>query len=343
MKDINVLGIDLAKTIFQVHGSDPYGKELFRKRLTREGLKRFMINLKPCLIGMEACGGSHYWARLFQAMGHEVKLMSPQYVKPYVKTNKNDRNDAAACAEAVTRPSMRFVPIKSVKQQDLNLVHRVRSRLIKQRIQLTNQTRGLLAEYGIVIAQGEASFRKRLPIILSDMTHGLSLEAKSIFQELYSEYLKIAEQLNHYDRKIQQLSRQEPLCQRLETIPGIGPITSTALLAAVGKAEVFTQSRQLPAWLGLVPKQSSSGTQIRLLGISKRGDGYLRQLFIHGARSVVQRASEKQDRYHRWINQLVQRVGFNKAIVAVANKNARVVWALLRQENLFEADYQTVA
>jgi transposase len=339
MKDISVIGIDLAKTIFQIQGCDERGKELFRKRLSRQKLALFMAQLPKCLVGMEACGGSHYWARRFQEMGHEVRMMSPQYVKPYVKTNKNDVNDAAACAEAVTRPSMRFVPIKTVQQQDVLLLHRVRSRLVKQRIQLTNQTRGLLAEYGIVMAQGEASFRKRLPEILANEQNELSPSARAIFQELYSEYLVIVQKVKSYEEKIQKLSRENKLCQRLETIPGIGPLTSTALVASIGKAEVFTQSRQLSGWLGLVPKQHSSGNQTRLLGISKRGDRYLRALLIHGARSVVQRLGQKKDAYSRWALQLQTRTGFNKTVVALAHKNARVVWALLHHATEFEADF----
>jgi transposase len=342
MKNISVLGIDLAKTIFQIHGANARGKKVFSKRISRQKLATFVANLPPCLIGMEACGGAHYWARRFTEMGHEVKLMSPQYVKPYVKTNKNDANDAEACAEAVTRPSMRFVPIKSIAQQDINLIHRVRERLIKQRIQLTNQTRGLLLEYGIIIAQGEASFKRRLPEILADESV-LSPEANQIFQELYSEYWVIAQQLKAYDLKLKTLSKDHPLCQRLETIPGIGKVTSTALIAAVGKAEVFTQSRQLSGWLGLVPKQHSSGHAIRLGGISKRGDRYLRSLLIHGARSVVQRVGNKKAPYYAWIQQLLNRVGFNKTVVAVANKNARIVWALLHGETSFEAAFGRVA
>lgn len=340
MNNVSVLGIDLAKSIFQIHGRDARGKKVFSKRISRQKLTSFVAKLPQCVIGMEACGGSNYWARRFTEMGHEVRLMSPQYVKPYVKTNKNDANDAEACAEAVTRPSMRFVPIKSPKQQDMQLLHRVRSRLIKQRIQLTNQTRGLLAEYGLIIAQGEASFKRCLPNILADDSGILSSQAQTIFQELYSEYLAIAQKLKGYNEKIQRLSKENPLCQRLETIPGFGKITSTALLAAVGKAETFTKSRQLSGYLGLVPKQHSSGANIRLGGISKRGDRYLRSLLIHGARSVVQRVGNKKEPYYGWIQQLVTRIGFNKTVVAVANKNARIAWALLHGKTTFEAAFR---
>jgi len=339
MKDVSVIGIDLAKNIFQIQGCDSRGNEVFRKRVSRQKLALLMAKIPRCLVGMEACGGSHYWARRFQEMGHEVRIMNPQYVKPYVKTNKNDMNDAAACAEAVTRPSMRFVPIKSVKQQDMLLLHRVRSRLIKERIQLTNQTRGLLMEYGIVIRQGESSFRRKLPEILADENNELSPSARTIFQELYSEYIEVMNKLQAYDERILKLSRENKLCQQLETIPGIGAITSTALVASIGKAEVFKQGRQLSGWLGLVPKQLSSGNQTRLLGISKRGDRYLRALLIHGARSVVLQIDRKKDGYSRWVQQLRTRLGFNKTVVALANKNARIVWALLRNATQFEADF----
>ena len=299
-----------------------------------------MVKLKPCLIGMEACGGAHYWARCFKDLGFEVKLMSPQFVKPYVKGNKNDANDAAACAEAVTRPTMNFVPIKTVEQQDIQLLHRVRSRLVSQRTALTNQIRGLLAEYGIVVNKGIASLRRRLPEILEEEQNELTEFGKEIFQELYDELCSLTKRIDKYEEKVKVLSKYDERCRILETIPGIGKLTSTAFVAAVGNAEVFAKGRQLSAWLGLVPKQHSSGGKTRLLGISKRGDRYLRSLFIHGGRSVAKTAQKKKDRYSLRVQALIERCGMNKTVVAIANKNVRIAWALLKNNTAFDPNYK---
>ena len=339
MKDITTLGIDLAKNVFQIHGVNARGNKLLTRRVKRNKLLSHIANMPPSLIGIEACGGSYYWARRFQECGHTVKLMAPQFVKPYVKSNKNDANDAEACCEAVTRPSMRFVPIKTIEQQDIQMLHRIRSRLVGKRTQLTNQIRGFLAEYGLVIAKGKAAIKRRLPEILEDGENELTVEGRDLFQDLYSELLQLEIRIQKYDEKIERLAKSDERCKWLETIPGIGVKTSTAFIAGVGDAEVFIKGRQLSAWLGLVPKQSSSGNRIRLGKISKRGDRYLRTLLVHGARSVVSNASKKEDRYSQWINQLVERIGFNKATVAVANKNARIAWALLTKKEVFKANY----
>jgi len=340
MKDITTLGIDLAKNVFQIHGADARGKKMLTKRVQRHKLVEHIANMSPCVIGMEACGGAHYWARRFKEFGHDVKLMSPQFVKPYVKSNKNDANDAEACCEAVTRPSMRFVPNKTVEQQDIQAMHRIRSRLIAQRTSLSNQIRGLLAEYGIVMAQGIATLRRKLPDILENAENELSMIGRELFQDLYNEFCELEERIKQYEVKVVKIAKEDERCQRIQTIPGVGKLTATAFFASVGDVKVFTKGRQLSSWLGLVPKQSSSGNKVRLLGISKRGDRYLRSLFVHGARAVVKTVPNKTDPYSLWINQLISRCGINKAVVAVANKNVRIAWALLKYETSFDPEYK---
>ena len=326
---IKTLGIDLAKNLFHLYGVDARGKRLLKKRLNRKNLVEFMANLPSCLIGMEACGGAHYWARVFREQGHEVKLMPPQYVKPYVKTNKNDYNDAEAICEAVSRPNMRFVGIKDVAQQDIQSLHRIRSGFMQARTRVVNQTRGLLAEYGLVVGKQVGQLRRRLPEILEDGENGLTDFSRELFAGLYRELLHLDERIRSSNEQIHRVFKESDKCQRLAEVEGIGPITATALVASVGDPQVFRKGRQMSAWLGLVPKQNSTGGKTVLLGISKRGDRYLRTLLIHGARSVVSRAEGKVDARSRWVIQLKQRVGMNKACVALANKNARVAWALL--------------
>lgn len=323
------VGLDLAKNIFQVHGVDEHGHKSLSKSLRRSQVLPFFANLPPCLVGMEACGGAHYWARELTKLGHTVRLIAPQFVKPYVKGNKNDANDAAAIGEAVGRPHMRFVAVKTTAQQELQARHRVRERYVAERTAKVNQVRGLLAEYGIVIGHGISQVRRRLPEILEDADNGLSDGARALFRELHEAVLHLDEQVAHSDRMIGHLAKTSEPCQRLMQVPGIGPLIATALLAAVGDARLFEDGRQLAAWLGLVPRQDSSGGKPRLLGISKRGPTALRALLIHGARSVVRAAEHKTDAHSRWINALVQRRNKNIAAVAVANKNARTVWALL--------------
>jgi transposase len=278
---------------------------------------------------MEACGGAHYWARTIRQLGHEVKLMPPQYVKPYVKTNKNDYNDAEAICEAARRPNMRFVGIKEVAQQDIQSLHRIRSGFLQARTRVVNQSRGLLAEYGIVVARAVGALRRRLPEILEDSENELTALSRELFASLYQELVHLDERIRYCDEQIERLFKGDEACRRLAEVEGIGPITATALVASVGDPRVFRKGRQMSAWLGLVPRQHSTGGKTVLLGISKRGDRYLRTLLIHGARSVVSRAAGKRDARSRWITQLKQRVGTNKACVALANKNARVAWALL--------------
>ena len=333
--ELSVVGIDLAKNIFHLVGLDERGKIILRKRLARGEVMPFMAKLPRVLVGMEACGGAHYWARQLREQGHEVKLMAPQYVKPYVKTNKNDLRDAEAIAEAVTRPSMRFVPIKNVEQQDLQALHRVRERLMGARTALVNEIRGLLAEYGIVLPTGVNAFRNALAAKLEAEHAKLTPLSQELFSKLCEEFKKVEAEVVYYDEKLQALAITHPESQRLLTIPGIGPITATALIAAVGDMGSFTNGRQFAAWLGLVPKQHSTGGQTRLLGISKRGDSYLRKLLIHGARATLRWARTKTDSRSQWIRGVLERRGWNRTAVAVANKNARIVWALLSRGGVY--------
>jgi transposase len=327
------LGIDLAKSVFQLHGVDERGQVVVQKRVSRGKLRETIAQLPPCLIGMEACGSAQYWARELQQLGHTVKLISPQFVKPYVKGNKNDSRDAEAICEAVARPHMRFVPLKTVESQDIQAIHRLRSRLIKERTALVNQVRGLLAERGIVIAQGITRLRTQLPVIVEDLENKLTPLSREVMRELYEQLVALDERIARADGMVQRVFTQSAACQKLAQVEGIGPVVATALVAAVGNAKEFANGRHLAAWLGLVPRQHSTGGKERLLGISKRGDRYLRTLLIHGARATVHHARRKTDARSRWILSLEERRGKNIAAVAIANKNARIAWALLTTES----------
>jgi transposase len=330
--NITTLGVDIAKNVFQLHGVDSQGKSVLKKRLSREKLVEFVANLPSCIIAMEACSGANYWYRKFSFYGHTVKLISPQYVKPFVKTNKNDVKDAEAICEAASRPSMNFVPPKGIEQQDIQGIHRMRERLIGNRTALVNQARGLLGEYGIVVAKGLWHLRKALPRILEDAENELTPMMRNLFSGLYEELCDLDTKIKEYDKKLEVIAKENALCQRLLEVEGIGMISGTALLSAVGNAKVFKNGRQMSAWLGLTPKEHSSGNKRLLLGITKRGDCYLRKLLVHGARCVVNRAKSKTDARSQWINEIVSRRGKNKACVALANKNVRVIWSLITQE-----------
>ncbi len=327
---IKTIGIDLAKDVFGVHGVDARGKALVHRRVTRKHLLGLLAKLEPCLVGMEACGSAHHWAREIEQLGHTVKLMSPQFVKPYRKGNKNDPNDAEAICEAVSRPSMRFVPIKSAAQQDVQALHRVREQLLKSRTALVNQVRGLLGEHGIIAPRGIAHARRLLLEILADPErHGLSELFREALQEIAERLRFLDERAGAYDDRIERVFKQDERCKRLAKIEGVGPLVATAMVAAVGNAREFKSGRELSAWLGLVPRQHSSGNRNVLLGISKRGDRYLRTLLIHGARSALCRVERRRDRRSIWASRLKLARGFNVAAVALANKNARIIWALL--------------
>jgi transposase len=329
MQHIATLGIDAAKNIFHLHGVDAHGKVVLKKRLVRTKVLAFVAGLAPCLIGLEASGSAHHWAREFTKLGHTVQLISPQFVKPYVQGNKNDPKDAAGICEAVGRPHMRCVPIKSVDQQDMQALHRIRERQIKARTALVNQIRGLLAEYGVVIPKGVAQVRQKLPFILEEAENGLTMLAREWLQALAAELQALDQRIRETNTQMQRVFASHEACQRLAQLEGVGPLSATALVAAVGEATTFKNGREFAAWLGLVPRQHSTGGKPLLLGISKRGDRYLRKLLIHGARAVVRTVDGKQDGRSRWLQGLIGRRGKNRAGVAQANKTARVAWALL--------------
>lgn len=335
MQTLTTVGIDLAKNVFQVHGVDQVGRTVLRKRLRRAEVTAFMARLPSCVVGLEACCGAHYWARVLEGLGHQVKLIAPQFVKPYVKSNKNDANDAEAICEAVRRPHMRFVHRKSIEQQDVQALHRVRSRLIGSRTSLVNQIRGLLAEYGVVLPQSIGQVRRGLPTVLEDASNELSTLGRRLFNGLYEQLVDLDKRIEEFDEEIARLFRSNSVCQRIGEIEGVGPLIATAMISAIGDGRSFKNGRQLSAWLGLVPRQESSGGKTRLLGISKRGDSYLRTLLVHGARSVVYRAGSKADRRSHWIADKQRRLGTNRACVAVANKNARIIWAMLANEQRY--------
>jgi transposase len=338
---ITTVGIDLAKNVFQAHGVDEHGKAVLRKQIKRAQVAQFFANLPPCVIGMEACGSAHHWARKLQAFGHTVKLMAPQFVKPYVKTNKNDAADAEAICEAVRRPNMRFVSIKTVEQQAVLSLHRARQGFVKARTAQANQIRGLLAEYGVVVPKGITNIAARIPAILEDASNELPDAFRQLIAGLLEHLRCLHQQAAELESQITVWHRTNDDSRNLARIPGIGPLTASALVASVGDARTFKNGRQLAAWLGLVPRQHSSGGKSNLLGISKRGDAYLRTLLIHGARSAVL-ATQRSDK-ESWLTQLLKRCHTNVAAVALANKNARVVWALLAHDRTYQPDYAAVA
>lgn len=327
MRDIKLLGIDLAKMVFQLHGTDRHNKVVLRKRLRRAELLAFMGQLPACRVVMEACGSAHYWARQFQALGHRVQLIAPQHVKPYVRGNKNDRHDARAICAAAQEPTMIYVAIKSIEQQDIQALHRIREAAQKQRVATGNQIRGLLAEYGVVFPQGINQVRQHVVALLGQSESGLSEFFQALLADLYEQFCQLDRRVKAYDHRIQRWAKQHRLCQELMRQRGVGPLTASAYMASVGDPRVFKNGRHAAAWLGLTPKHKGSGDHMRLLSISKRGDRYLRTLLIHGARAVVRYAKNKDDALSQWINRIHRQRGANVATVALANKNARVLWA----------------
>ena len=339
--NVTTIGIDLAKNIFQVHGVDERGNAVLRKQLRRPQLLPYFANLPPCLVGMESCCGAHYFSRRLEAYGHTVKLIAPQFVKPYVKTNKNDAADAEAICEAVARPNMRFVPAKNMEQQAVLMLHRAREGFIGQRTAQVNQLRGLLMEFGIVFPKGITLARSTIPTILADETNELPPRARQLFRRLFDHVRELDRQAKEIEDQIQAWHRDDPASQRLRQIPGVGFITATALTASIGDVRAFKNGRQMAAWLGLVPRQYSSGGKQVLRRISKRGDGYLRKLLVIGARAVLRHLKAKPDQEPRWIDRLLTRRHSNIAAVALANKNARIAWALLAHDREYQADYQS--
>ncbi len=334
--NITTIGLDIAKSVFHFVGVNRAGKLVKKKMIKRKDLLHVIAQIEPCLIVMEACGGANYWAREFESQGHQVKLIAPQYVVPYRQGNKNDYNDALAIAEAAQRPNMRFVQPKPIEQQDIQMLHRMRERLNKQSTALVNQVRGMLTEYGIVITKGKASFRSALPDILENADNELTTKGRNIFYQLYEEFNGIEEKIKSCDKQVQQEAKSNQVCQRLESIPGVGPVTATAFYAAAGEGKDFNNGRHFSAWCGLVPKQHSSGGKDNLMGFSKRGNAYLRTLFIHGARTVLQHSGNKSDRFSCWAIALSERRGFNTACVAVANKLARMAWVIAAREEEYK-------
>lgn len=334
--NITTVGLDLAKNVFHVVCFNAHFKEVKKRMLRRSQVLQFFTLLPPCQVGMEACASSHYWGRELRALGHNLKLIPPQYVKPYLRGNKNDYNDARAIAEASTRPSMPFVAIKTAEEQDMQAIHRMRSQCLRDRTALSNSTRGLLGEYGIVFPKGIASLRKKIPEILEDADNGLSSRFRNALLRRYQQLIELNEHIAFYTSELELLSQQDEACQRLQTIPGFGPIVSSAFRSAVGDGRGYARGRDVAASLGLVPRQHSSGGKNVLLGISKRGDRYLRSQLVHGARAVVVQAARKDDPFSRWINRIHAERGWNKAVVAVANKLARIGWAILRHNACYQ-------
>ena len=339
---ITTIGMDLAKNVFQVHGVDERGKLVLKKQLKRAQVLPFFANLVPCMIGMEACGSAHYWARKLEALGHVVQLIAPQYVKPFVKRNKNDAADAEAICEAVMRPNMPAVPIKNTNQQAILSVHRARQGFVKARTAQANQIRGLLTEFGIVIPQGIGHIAKRVPEIIEDGENDLPGSFRLLIQRLVDHLKELDRQVGELEAEIQLWHRENEASKNLAKIPGIGPMTASALVATVGDAKNFKNGRQLAAWLGIVPRQHSTGGKATLLGISKRGDTYLRTLLIHGARSVI-RVAERKAQPDSWLGKLLARRNKNVAAVALANKNARTIWALLAHDREYKIGYGAAA
>lgn len=328
------VGVDLAKNVFQLHAVDGHEKPVWKRSLRRgQWLQELELRVSPgAEIGMEACAGAHYWGRRLEALGYRVKLMAPQFVKPYVKSNKSDRNDAEAICEAMSRPSMRFVAVKSVEQQDIQAVHRVRAELIKQRTGKVNQIRGLAGEYGLVTSPQVSYLRKAIPQWLEDASNGLSDRFRRLLAGLADDLRGLDQRIEEMDEEIASLASESPVAQRLLRLRGVGPMIATALIAALGDGKAFARGREFAVAVGLTPRHHGTGGKERILGISKRGDAYLRQLLVHGARAAVRTARGKEDALSRWIQGLLVHKHSNVVTVALANKTARMAWALVRND-----------
>jgi transposase len=333
--EIYTIGIDLGKTLFHLVGVDSRGTVVVRKRCSRARLLTYTANIRVHRIGMEACSGSHFLGRALREQGHDVRLLPAQYVKPYVKTNKSDYIDAEAIAEAVKRPSMRCVPIKTEEQLDIQAVHRVRERWVMRRTAVVNQMRGLLLERGLTLAKGRKHLEEAIPGILADAK--LSDSFRVLLRQLNQELEQLSTRIAEMDKVIERTASDHEACQRLTTIPGIGPVTATALVAAIGNGAAFRRGRDLSAWVGMVPREYTTGGRQKLLGISKRGNSYLRRLFVQGARAVMQRRNRQTNSLGHWLAQLTARTHQNVAIVALANKLLRVAWAVLQHNEPYRS------
>jgi transposase len=333
MSTTSVLGIDLAKSVFQLHASNDKGRCLFNKSFKRSELADFVARQTPCLIAMEACGGAHYWGRKFSAMGHKVKLIPPQFVKPFVKSNKNDSADAEAISEAAVRPNIQGVPLKEGWHLDIQAMLRARNRLVHNRTALTNEMRGILAEFGVTLAQGDRQIHKLIHSIVEDKTNELTSMTRGTLLDLYDELKDLETRIGSYDLRLRTTSKENETCQRLQKVPGVGVLSSLALVAATPQPAIYKNGRSYAAWVGLVPRHTGSGGKNINLGISKRGDSYLRCLLVHGARAAKRTMKTKTDKRSQWVNELEQRRGSNRATVALANKNARICWAILNGQH----------
>lgn len=337
MNKVTTIGLDLAKNVFHIVGCNERGKVVGKKMLKRAQMLSYFANHPLCLVAMEACATSHYWGRQLQEMGFEVRLIPPQHVKAFVRGNKNDYNDALAIAEAVHRPGLHFVAIKTIDQQDLQALHRMRERSIQSRTASANQLRGLLAENGITVPQGIHHVRKRIPELLEDSENSLSSLFRRLLSQGYEQLCQLDQHISEYSKEIEQLAKQNDACKRLQTIPGFGPMVASVFYSAIGNGQAYRRGRDASASLGLVPRQHSSGGKDNLLGISKRGDRYLRSLLVQGARNVVKQAPRKDDPLSCWINRIQERRGHHKATVALANKMGRMGWAILAKQTVYKA------
>ncbi len=334
---IETLGVDIAKNVFQLHGVNRNGRVLLKRRVMRDQVLAAIAQIEPCTVVVEACTSAFYWQRQFEALGHRVKIISPQYVKPFVRRQKNDGNDAEAICTAARQPHIPLVPKKTVEQQDIQALHRARQRMVNHRTAVVSQIRGLLLDRGFAFAKSITRARRIIPEILSDLENELTPLAREAIAELYDLFRDLDRRIASFDKKINRVFRECEACQRLARIKGVGPKTATAVIAAVGDGSEFKNGRHLAAWIGLVPRQFSSGDKTVLMGISKRGNQHLRSLLVHGARAVVCAAPGKTDLGNQWVNQLRERRGFNRATVAVANKNARIIWAVLQKGEPYRA------
>lgn len=334
---ITLAGFDIAKTVFHFYGVNQTGKLIKKKVIKRGSVIGFFSQLEPCTVVMEACGSANYWYRKLSQLGHEVKLIAPQYVVAYRRKNKNDFNDAEAIAEAAQRANMCFVTAKTLEQQDMQILLRIRDRNVSQRTKLLNQIRGMAMEYGVTFSPGKSALKAQLSDYIEQADNDLTVTARAVFYELYEELLVLEERIIRYEKKIAQLTKDNPICIRLQSIIGIGKITSAALFAAANDGKQFQNGRHLSAWCGLEPRQCSSGGKNVLLGISKRGNKYLRCLLVHCARAVLQHCKNKTDRLSIWAESLKARSNYNKACVALANKLARIAWVVMAKKQEYQA------
>lgn len=339
--EINRIGVDLAKNVFQLHGADRQGKPVWKRQLPRDKwLTVLCETVKPgCVIGMEACTGAHHWARILIDKGYEVKIIPPQFVKPFVKSNKNDANDAQAICEAMDRPNMHPVKVKTIEQQDIQAIHRIREGIKTQRTAKANQIRGLVAEYGLVAPKQLSSLRSAIPDWLEDASNGLTMCFRQLLHGLWDDLLSLDKRMAVLDKQIAEIAQENPIAKRLQTLRGIGPLVATAMIATVGNGQQYRKGRDMAAAIGLTPRQHSSGGKSKLLGITKRGDAYLRCLLVHGARSAMYRSSDKDDRLSRWIKSLSERRHANVVAVALANKIVRMAWVMMTKEVDYDPDF----